>query len=95
MLSPAIIMGHVFLVEWNQQLIMHSFAFEAKIPRTVFGSGTLAQVAVEVDKLGAQHVLIVTEKTARQLALAEKVRSLIALKFAGMYVLSPLVFERY
>lgn len=63
---------------------MKPFTFEAHIPRTVFGSGTLAKIPEEVDKLGAQRVLIVTENTDRQHALADKVKGLLGDKVVGV-----------
>lgn len=63
---------------------MKPFTFEAHIPRTVFGSGTLSKIPEEVEKLGAQRVLLVTENTDRQRALADKVKGLLGDKVVGM-----------
>jgi alcohol dehydrogenase class IV len=65
---------------------MNSFTFEAHIPRTLFGSGTITQIASEVERLAAKHVLIVTEKTDRQMALAEKVKGTMPSRVAGVSV---------
>ncbi|BEI94686.1 uncharacterized protein CcaverHIS019_0702670 [Cutaneotrichosporon cavernicola] len=52
---------------------MRPWTFEAHIPRTVFGQGTLSKIPEEVEKLGGKSVLIVTEDTDRQIALAERI----------------------
>ncbi|TXT06165.1 hypothetical protein VHUM_03638 [Vanrija humicola] len=56
---------------------MHPFTFEAHIPRTIFGQGTLKQVGEEVKRLGSRRVLLITQDNERQLALAHKVRDII------------------
>lgn len=63
---------------------MKPFTFEAHIPRTVFGAGTLAQIPAEVERLGAQRVLLVTEDTERQRALAAKVAGLLGDRAVGV-----------
>lgn len=63
---------------------MLSFTFDAHIPRTVFGAGTLEHVPQEVERLGVNHVLLVTESRRQQLALAERVKQSLGSKVAGM-----------
>lgn len=63
---------------------MRAFTFEAHIPRTVFGSGTIQNIPDEVDRLEASKVLLVTESTDRQLALAEKVKQSLGQRCVGM-----------
>ena len=71
-------------VDVTQQDDMLSFTFEAHIPRTVFGSGTLSKIPEEVERLGAKRVLVVTENTARQLDLAANVKESLGPKLVGM-----------
>lgn len=52
---------------------MRPWTFQSHIPRTVFGSGTISKIPEEVERLGAKLVLVVTENTDRQLALAEQI----------------------
>lgn len=64
---------------------MRGWTFQAHIPRTVFGSGTLHKIPEEVERLGGKAVLVVTEHTDRQLALADQIsKDLGKDKVAGM-----------
>ncbi|KAL1409408.1 hypothetical protein Q8F55_003391 [Vanrija albida] len=56
---------------------MRPFVFEAHIPRTIFGQGTLKQVAAEIERLNCKRVLLITQDNERQLALAHQVRDII------------------
>lgn len=60
------------------------FTFQAHIPRTIFGSGTLAKVPEEVNRLGAKRVMIVTENTDRQIDLANKISASLGDLVAGV-----------
>lgn len=63
---------------------MKPFTFQAHIPRTVFGQGTLAKIPEEVARLNVSRVLIVTENTDRQLALAEDIKKGLQDKVVGV-----------
>lgn len=63
-----------------------AFVFEARIPRTIFGFGTIKDVRNEVHRLQATRVLIVTENTARQHALAKTITDFLGDKAVGMWV---------
>lgn len=52
---------------------MKPFTFQAHIPRTIFGQGTLSKIPEEVARLNVKRVLIVTEDTERQLDLADRI----------------------
>ncbi len=53
---------------------MNSFTFESQGSRVVFGAGSLAQLSVELDRLGAQRVMLVSSEGRS--AMAEKATSL-------------------
>jgi alcohol dehydrogenase class IV len=63
---------------------MRPFTFQAHIPRTIFGSGTLSQIPEEVARLNAKRVLLVTENTDRQIALANEISKGLGDKVAGV-----------
>ena len=63
---------------------MRGFTFDAHIPRTIFGAGTLEKIPEEVERLGVHRVLLVTGSTSRQLALAERVKEALGSKVFGM-----------
>lgn len=54
---------------------MKSFTFEAQAARVVFGSGCLSQLPVEMDRLGAGRIMLVS--TPGRAALADSVRELL------------------
>lgn len=60
------------------------FTFQAHIPRTIFGSGTLKQIPDEVKRLDVKRVLLVTENTDRQLALADTISKSLGSLVAGV-----------
>lgn len=62
---------------------MRPFTFEAHIPRTIFGSGTLDQLPDEVRRLHAKRVLLVIENTDRQRATADRVTALLGSAAVG------------
>ncbi|GFZ47216.1 hypothetical protein JCM24511_04959 [Saitozyma sp. JCM 24511] len=62
---------------------MQTFVFEARIPRTIFGSGTIKEVANEVVRLKASKVLIVTGLSNRQLDLADGVSRSLGTRYGG------------
>ena len=39
---------------------MNAFAFEAHIPRVVFGAGSLQQLPAEIERLGARRALVLS-----------------------------------
>ena len=51
---------------------LSSFTYDARIPRVVFGRGTMNQLAGELQKLGAHRPLLLSTQTRR--SLAETVR---------------------
>ncbi|HEX2723601.1 MAG TPA: maleylacetate reductase [Gemmatimonadaceae bacterium] len=53
---------------------MNSFTFESQASRVVFGPGSVAELSVELERLGVQRVLLVS--TEGRSAMAEKVSSL-------------------
>jgi len=62
---------------------MHSFAFEARLPRVVFGAGSLAQLAAEIERLGARRALVLC--TPEQTASAQRVAALLGDRAAGIF----------
>ena len=62
---------------------MNAFAFEAHIPRVVFGAGSLAQLPAEVERLGATRALVLS--TPEQEASAHRVAELLGARSAGIF----------
>jgi len=64
--------------------MVNPFTFQAHIPRTIFGSGTLAKIPEEVKRLNVHRVLLVTENTDRQIALANTISKSLGDLVAGV-----------
>jgi len=62
---------------------MNGFVFDAKLPRVVFGAGTLARLPEEVERLGARRALVLA--TPDQAAMAERVAALLGVRSAGVF----------
>jgi maleylacetate reductase len=62
---------------------MSSFIYDALPMRVVFGSGSLAHVADEVDRLGLKRVLVLS--TPQQRELADRVSGLLGNRSAGVF----------
>jgi maleylacetate reductase len=62
---------------------MHPFAYQSSPQRIVFGSGSLARLAGEVDALGASRVLVLC--TPGQRKLAESVAEALGARCAGIF----------
>lgn len=60
-----------------------SFQFEARLPRVVFGSGALARLPEEIERLGARRALVLA--TPEQRASAEQVAALLGERAAGVF----------
>ena len=54
---------------------MHDFMLQMRMPRVVFGAGSLQQVRHEVELIGAERALVLS--TPGQRALAERVVGLL------------------
>src|SRR4051812_50192119 len=61
--------------------MMESFVYQAAPMRVVFGSGRLADLAAELDRLGVKHALVLT--TAQQKSHGEQIAALIGDRAAG------------
>jgi len=62
--------------------VMHAFAFEARIPRVVFGAGSLQHLAREIDRLGAKRALILS--TPEQADSAHRIAEMLGTRAAGV-----------
>ena len=62
---------------------MNAFAFEAHLPRVVFGAGRLASLGEEVERLGARRAIVLC--TPEQEALARDVAVRLGSRCAGIF----------
>ena len=62
---------------------MHDFVLQMRMPRVVFGAGSLRQVRHEVELIGAERALVLS--TPGQKALAERVVALLGPHAAGVF----------
>jgi maleylacetate reductase len=62
---------------------MKSFVFQANPSRVVFGAGALAQLAHEIELLGAKRALVLS--TPEQVASAQRVAELLGERAAGIF----------
>ena len=62
---------------------MNPFAFEAHLPRVVFGAGALQQLPAEIERLGARRALVLS--TPEQVASAQRVAELLGERSAGVF----------
>jgi maleylacetate reductase len=62
---------------------MDAFSFEACLPRVVFGTGVLAQLPVEIERLGARKALVLS--TPEQAREAHRVAELLGERSAGVF----------
>ena len=62
---------------------MHAFAFETRIPRVVFGAGSLQHLAREIDLLGAKRALILS--TPEQADSAHRIAEMLGARAAGVF----------
>ncbi len=60
-----------------------AFVFQTRIPRVVFGAGSLAQLEREVEALGADRALVLS--TPGQRGLAERAAALLGSRSAGVH----------
>ncbi|WP_082535875.1 maleylacetate reductase [Methylibium sp. Root1272] len=61
----------------------NAFQFDAKLPRVIFGFGSLAQLPVEVERIGAKRALVLC--TPEQRDGAERVLQLLGARGAGIF----------
>jgi alcohol dehydrogenase class IV len=64
-------------------MTIQSFAFETRIPRVVFGAGTLARLGSELERLGVESPVLVT--TTRGARLFAKLTAEMKIAFAGIF----------
>jgi maleylacetate reductase len=62
---------------------MLAFDFEIRVPRVVFGSGSLQQLGREITRMGARRALVLS--TPEQAASAERVAALLEDRAAGVF----------
>lgn len=62
---------------------IREFVFIGRIPRVVFGAGSLQHLVREIDLLGAQRALVLC--TPGQRAGAERVANIIGARSAGIF----------
>ena len=62
---------------------MRSFTYQGFPARVIFGSGTLAQLPAEVERLGLSHALVLA--TPQQVGQAEAIASTLGPRSAGVY----------
>ena len=62
---------------------MNAFAFEAHLPRVVFGAGRLSSLGEEVERLGARRAIVLC--TPEQEALAHDVAARLGSRCAGIF----------
>ena len=62
---------------------MHAFVFDTRLPRVVFGAGSLERLPQELDRLGFGRALVLS--TPGQAALAERVAATLAPRAAGVF----------
>jgi alcohol dehydrogenase class IV len=62
---------------------MDAFSFEVRLPRVVFGTGVLAQLPVEMERLGARKALVLS--TPEQAREAHRVAELLGERSAGVF----------
>ncbi len=62
---------------------MDAFNFEARLPRVVFGTGVLAQLPAEIERLGARKALVLS--TPEQAREAQRVAELLGERSAGVF----------
>ena len=64
-------------------MTMHKFIYSALPSRVIFGSGSIAQLAQEIESLGAKRALVLC--TPEQKTLAEKIANLLGDRAAGIF----------
>ncbi len=62
---------------------MRDFVFDTRLPRTVFGAGSLRHLGREMDALGLARALVLT--TPGQHALGERVAAMLGARSAGVF----------
>ena len=62
---------------------MKPFTYVARSPRVIFGAGSLARLAEEIDRLGIRRALVLS--TPGQRALADRVAALLGDRAAGVF----------
>jgi len=62
---------------------MRDFSFEARLPRVVFGAGTLQRLPAELERLGIARAIVLS--TPGQRRLAERVTGLLGARSAGVF----------
>ena len=62
---------------------MTPFVFEARLPRVVFGAGSLARLGAEIEAMGAKRALVLS--TPEQAASARHIAQMLGERAAGVY----------
>ena len=62
---------------------MKPFVFDARLPRVVFGAGSLARLGAEIDALGARRALVLA--TPEQAASARRIAEMLGERAAGVF----------
>ena len=62
---------------------MTPFVFEARLPRVVFGAGSLARLGAEIEALGARRALVLS--TPDQAASAGRIAEMLGARAAGVF----------
>ncbi len=62
---------------------MRAFDFESRMPRVVFGVGSLQHLGREIDRIGAKRALVLS--TPGQVGIANRVASMLGSRLAGVY----------
>ena len=62
---------------------MRDFVFDTRLPRTVFGAGSLRHLGREMELLGLSHALVLT--TPGQRAMGERVAAMLGARSAGIF----------
>jgi maleylacetate reductase len=62
---------------------MKPFVFDARLPRVVFGAGSLARLGAEIDAIGARRALVLS--TPEQAASAHRIAEMLGERAAGVF----------
>lgn len=63
---------------------MREFDFESRMPRVVFGIGSLQHLAREIDRIGSKRALVLS--TPGQVGIANRIANMLGSRLAGVYM---------